>query len=162
VGLWWGLACSTCYSFSIWWHGEAFHELGVQSADVSALLCALPQSSMSLASYQSPSITEVRRPVAVFQLPSWILLFYLICYSTPILLCTKGKFFAFNHLGFSDGALQSRLTKIGCIYKSNRRSFNFGVMGFGNCEMLSSHTNTAKYSFFSHIFTETLRNHLVK
>jgi hypothetical protein len=68
----WGLACSTCYSFSIWWHGEASQELGVQSADVSALPGALPQSSKSPASYQSPWITEVRRSVAVLQLPSWI------------------------------------------------------------------------------------------
>jgi hypothetical protein len=49
----WGLKCSTCYSFSIWWGGEAFHELGVQSADVSALPGALPQSSMSPASAKS-------------------------------------------------------------------------------------------------------------
>jgi hypothetical protein len=61
-----GLVCSTCYSFSILWHGEAFHELGVQSADVSALLGALPQSSMSPA-----WITEVRRSVAVSRSPSW-------------------------------------------------------------------------------------------
>jgi hypothetical protein len=46
----WGLVCSVCYSFSKSWRGEAFHELGVQSADVSALPCALPQSSVSPAS----------------------------------------------------------------------------------------------------------------
>jgi hypothetical protein len=62
----WGLVCSTGYSFSIWWHGEVFHELGFQSADVSSLLGTLPQSSMSLGSYQSTWITEVRRSVAVF------------------------------------------------------------------------------------------------
>jgi hypothetical protein len=38
-----GLACSASYSFSILWCGEAFHELLVQSADVSALPGALPQ-----------------------------------------------------------------------------------------------------------------------
>jgi hypothetical protein len=36
------LVCSPCYSFSILWLGEDFHELGVQSADVSALSGALP------------------------------------------------------------------------------------------------------------------------
>jgi hypothetical protein len=66
----WGLACSTGYSFSIWWCGEAFHELGVQSTDTSALLGALPQSRVSPASYQRPWITEVRRSVAVFWSPS--------------------------------------------------------------------------------------------
>jgi hypothetical protein len=57
----WSLASSVCYSFSIWWGGKASHELGVQSADVSALPGALPQSSMSPASYQSLWIMEVRR-----------------------------------------------------------------------------------------------------
>jgi hypothetical protein len=47
-------------------------ELGVQGADVSAFPGALPQSSVSPASYQSPWITEVRSSVAVFRLPSWI------------------------------------------------------------------------------------------
>jgi hypothetical protein len=56
-----GLESSTCYSFSIWWGGEASHKLGVQSADVSALPDVFPQSSVSPASYQSPWITEVRR-----------------------------------------------------------------------------------------------------
>jgi hypothetical protein len=37
----WGSACSTGYSFSIWWGREASQELGVQSADVSALPGAL-------------------------------------------------------------------------------------------------------------------------
>jgi hypothetical protein len=60
----WVLACSTSYSFSIWWRGEAFHELGVQRADVSAFPGVLPQSSMSPAPHQSPWITEVRRSVA--------------------------------------------------------------------------------------------------
>jgi hypothetical protein len=55
----WGRAC---YSFSILWPGEAFHKLGVQNADVSALPGALLQSSMSPGSRQNPWITEVRRP----------------------------------------------------------------------------------------------------
>jgi hypothetical protein len=42
-----GLSMQCCYSFSIWWCGEAFHELGAQSAVVSALPGALPQSSVS-------------------------------------------------------------------------------------------------------------------
>jgi hypothetical protein len=68
-----GLPCSTCYYFSIWWGGEASLELGVRSADVSALPGVLPHSSKSPASYQSPWIMEVRRSVAVFWSPSWIL-----------------------------------------------------------------------------------------
>jgi hypothetical protein len=68
----WGLAWSTCYSFSIWWCGEASHELGVQNADVLALPDVLSQSNVSPASYQSPWVTEVRRSVAVFLSPSWI------------------------------------------------------------------------------------------
>jgi hypothetical protein len=44
---WVGLSMQCCYSFSIWWCGEAFHELGAQSAVVSALPGALPQSSVS-------------------------------------------------------------------------------------------------------------------
>jgi hypothetical protein len=70
----WGLACSTCYSFSILWPGEAFHELGVQSADVSALPGALPQLIVSPASQKSPWIMEVRRSVAVSWSPSCILM----------------------------------------------------------------------------------------
>jgi hypothetical protein len=68
----WGLACSACYSFSLWWHGEDLHELGVQSADVSALPGALPQPRMSPACQQSPWFTKLRRSVAVFQSPSWL------------------------------------------------------------------------------------------
>jgi hypothetical protein len=49
-----GLVCRTGCSFSLSWHGEAFHELGVQSAKVSALPGALPQPSLSPASQQSP------------------------------------------------------------------------------------------------------------
>jgi hypothetical protein len=70
----WGLACSVCYSFSKSWCGKAFHELGVQSADVSALPYALPQSRMFPASQQSPWIMELTQSVAVSQSPSWILL----------------------------------------------------------------------------------------
>jgi hypothetical protein len=51
--LWGGdLACPLFFSRS--WCGEAFHELGVQSAEVLALPVALPQPSVSLASWQSP------------------------------------------------------------------------------------------------------------
>jgi hypothetical protein len=60
-----GLECSTCYSFSVWWGGEASQDLGAQHADVSALPGVLPHSSKSPASCQSPWITEVRRSVAV-------------------------------------------------------------------------------------------------
>jgi hypothetical protein len=74
VGL--GLVCNTYYSFSMLWGGEAFQELGVQSADVSALLGVLPHSNKSPASCQIPWITEVRRSVAVFRLPSWILTYF--------------------------------------------------------------------------------------
>jgi hypothetical protein len=72
----WGLACSVGYSFSAWWCGEDFHELGVQSADVSVLPGALPQSSMFPASNQSPWIMEVRRSVAVFWSPSCVLVIF--------------------------------------------------------------------------------------
>jgi hypothetical protein len=68
--IWWGLACSAEYSFSILWLGEAFHELGVQSADVSVLPGALPQPRVSPASQQSPWSTELRRSAAVSL--SWI------------------------------------------------------------------------------------------
>jgi hypothetical protein len=68
----WGWACSTCYSFSLWWRGEASQELRVWSADVSALPDVLPRSSRFPASYRDPWIMEVRRSVAVFQSPSWI------------------------------------------------------------------------------------------
>jgi hypothetical protein len=54
-----GLACSASYSFSVLWHGDAFHELGAQSADVSVLSGALPQPSVSPASQQSPWIMEL-------------------------------------------------------------------------------------------------------
>jgi hypothetical protein len=66
----WGLTGSTGYSFSILWPGEAFHELGVQSVDVSALPGALPQPRVSPASQQSPWSTELRRSAAVSL--SWI------------------------------------------------------------------------------------------
>jgi hypothetical protein len=67
-----GLACSTVCSFSKSWHGEAFHKLGVQSADVSALPGAFPQPSMSPASQLSPWFTELMQSAAVSQSPSWI------------------------------------------------------------------------------------------
>jgi hypothetical protein len=44
----------------------------VQSADVSALPGALPPPSVSLASQQSPSFTELMWSAAVSQSPSWI------------------------------------------------------------------------------------------
>jgi hypothetical protein len=63
----WGLARSASYSFSISWCGESFHELGVQSADVSALPFALLQPSVSPVSQKSPWVMELRRFAAVFQ-----------------------------------------------------------------------------------------------
>jgi hypothetical protein len=65
----WGMTRSASYSFTISWHGKTFHKLEIQSADVSALSCVLPQSSVSPVSQQSPWITELRRSAAVFQLP---------------------------------------------------------------------------------------------
>jgi hypothetical protein len=44
----WGTTCS----FSVSWHGEVFHGLGVQGAKVSALPCALSQPAP--ASQQGP------------------------------------------------------------------------------------------------------------
>jgi hypothetical protein len=54
-----GSGCNASCSFSESFHGEAFHELGVQSADVSVLPGALPQPSVSPASQQSPWFTEI-------------------------------------------------------------------------------------------------------
>jgi hypothetical protein len=68
----WGLVCRASYSFSISWHGEAFLELGVQSADVSALPGASPQPSVSPVSQQSPWFTELSRFSAVSKFSSWI------------------------------------------------------------------------------------------
>jgi hypothetical protein len=87
-----GLECSASYSFSIWWCGEAVHELGVQSADVSALPCALPQPSVSPASQQSPWFRELRRSAAVSQSPSWISQLIL----SPILSCKYCLKFTFT------------------------------------------------------------------
>jgi hypothetical protein len=67
-----GLVCNTSYSFIISLHGEALHELGVQSAGVSALPFVLPQPSVSPGSQQIPWIMELRRSGAVCQSPSWI------------------------------------------------------------------------------------------
>jgi hypothetical protein len=61
-----GLACSAGYSFSKLWHGEGFHKLEVQSANVSSLPGVLPQPS--------PWFTELTWSTAVSQLPSWIYL----------------------------------------------------------------------------------------
>jgi hypothetical protein len=49
------------------WSGdhEAFHKLGVQSADVSVLPDALPQPGLSPASQQTPWISELMRSAAV-------------------------------------------------------------------------------------------------
>jgi hypothetical protein len=62
-----GLACSAGYSFSMSLCGEAFHELEVQSADISALAGALLQPSVSPASQQSTWITELLQSAALSQ-----------------------------------------------------------------------------------------------
>jgi hypothetical protein len=67
-----GLACSTSCSLCKSWGREAFQELGVQSADVLALPCGLPQPSVSPESQQSPWFTELTQSAAVSQSPSWI------------------------------------------------------------------------------------------
>jgi hypothetical protein len=54
-----GLVCSASYYFSKLWHGEVFHELGVQNADVSALPGALAQPIVSTASLESPWFREL-------------------------------------------------------------------------------------------------------
>jgi hypothetical protein len=76
-----GLVCSACYSFSISWPGEASQELGVQSADVSALpqssvlylsqvclqpLCKVPGSQRSEGLWLCPGHHLVFSPVHVF------------------------------------------------------------------------------------------------
>jgi hypothetical protein len=60
----WGLQ-SAC-SFSVLWHGEALHRLGVQGAEVSALPCALPQPRVSPVSQHGPSFTELIQSAFVF------------------------------------------------------------------------------------------------
>jgi hypothetical protein len=90
--MWWGLACSAGYSFTILWCGEAFHELGVQSADVSALPCVLPQPSVSPAPQQSPWFTELRRSAAVSQSPSWI---------SPCFILLDHIFICIHNIGYS-------------------------------------------------------------
>jgi hypothetical protein len=67
-----GLACSTGYCVRKSWHGEAFHKLGVQSAEVLALPGALPQPIVFPASQQGPWFTDLVGSAAVSQLPSWI------------------------------------------------------------------------------------------
>jgi hypothetical protein len=79
-----GLTCSTGCSFSKSWRGEAFHELGVQSADVSALPGALLQPSVPPASRQSPWFTELTRSLAVSQSPPWIALSFVLFYKEPL------------------------------------------------------------------------------
>jgi hypothetical protein len=63
----------TC-SFNVSWCGEVSHWLGVQSPEVSALPCALPQPSVSPASQESPWFTEFTQSASMSQLPFWILL----------------------------------------------------------------------------------------
>jgi hypothetical protein len=67
-----GLGVQHQLFFSKLWRGEAFHKLGVQSADVSALSGALPQPSVFPASQQSSWIRELTRSAAMSQLPSCI------------------------------------------------------------------------------------------
>jgi hypothetical protein len=69
----WGLVCRAICCVSNSWGGEAFHELRVQSAKVSAPLDALPQPIVSSASQPSPSFTELMWSAALTLLPSWIL-----------------------------------------------------------------------------------------
>jgi hypothetical protein len=54
-----GLLGSTNCSFSKLWCGESFHELGIQSADISAVPCASLQPRVSPASQQSSWFTEL-------------------------------------------------------------------------------------------------------
>jgi hypothetical protein len=91
-----GLACSAGCSFSKSWCGEAFHELGIQSADVSALPGALPQSSMSPASQQSPLFTEPMRSAAVSQSPSWILHLLFSVFEKKTFLFVSDMFYLFK------------------------------------------------------------------
>jgi hypothetical protein len=67
AGRWVVVACGwwpTC-SFSVSWHGEHFHGLGVQCAEVSALPGALPQPRMSPASRQGRWFPELMQSVSV-------------------------------------------------------------------------------------------------
>jgi hypothetical protein len=66
----------TC-SFSVSWHGEAFHRLGVKYAEVSALPCALPQPTVSPVSQQGPWFMEFMLSASVSWSPFWILTFML-------------------------------------------------------------------------------------
>jgi hypothetical protein len=69
----WGLECSAGCGFSKSWHGMGeLSELGVQSAKVLALPCALPQPSVSPLSQQSPWFMELMWSAAVSQSPFWI------------------------------------------------------------------------------------------
>jgi hypothetical protein len=59
-------------SFIVLWHGEAFHGLGVQGAEISAFPCALPQPIMSPVSQQGLWFPELTQSASVSQLPFWI------------------------------------------------------------------------------------------
>jgi hypothetical protein len=76
----WGLAYNASCSFNKLWCGEAYHELVVQSADVSALPFALAQTILYSASQQSPWFMELTGSAAVSQSPSWI---SLPCFLNP-------------------------------------------------------------------------------
>jgi hypothetical protein len=58
----------TC-SFSVLWHGEAFHSIVIQGTKVSALPCVLPYPSMSPASQQGPWFPELMQSASVSQSP---------------------------------------------------------------------------------------------
>jgi hypothetical protein len=90
--MWRDLVCSASCSFSVLWCGEAFCELGVQSADVAALPGALPQPSVSPASQQSLWITKLMQSATVSQSPSWI-----SPWCTRYLACSICVFLTFFH-----------------------------------------------------------------
>jgi hypothetical protein len=66
-----GRLLPTC-SFSVLWHGEAFHGLGAKGAEVLALTVDLPQPSMSPVSQQGPWFRELTQSASVSQSPFWI------------------------------------------------------------------------------------------
>jgi hypothetical protein len=69
----WVEACWASCSFSESSCGKAFHELGVQSVEFSALPGALPQPNMSPVSQQYSWFMQLTQSVAMSQSPSWIL-----------------------------------------------------------------------------------------
>jgi hypothetical protein len=86
----WGLVCNAGYSFSVWWCGEAVHKLEVQSADVSALPCALLHASVSPASQQSPSEGLQLCPGRhLGSFPTYILVFLVDSHYFPYLFSIK-------------------------------------------------------------------------